>query len=98
MPNLKIPVFKTDEEAERFVDEADLSKYDLSGFRPLVEVLPELAQELAQERIKRSRGRPKLANAKQVVALRLSPITIARFKAGGDDWRARMVAILEEAK
>ena len=27
----KIPTFKTDEEAERFVAEADLSDYDLSG-------------------------------------------------------------------
>jgi len=26
----KIPTFKTDEEAERFVDTADLSKYDLT--------------------------------------------------------------------
>jgi predicted DNA binding CopG/RHH family protein len=26
-----IPTFKTDEEAERFVDTADLSEYDLSG-------------------------------------------------------------------
>jgi predicted DNA binding CopG/RHH family protein len=26
-----IPTFKTDEEAERFVDAADLSEYDLSG-------------------------------------------------------------------
>ena len=30
----KIPTFKTDEEAERFVDTADLSKYDLSGLKP----------------------------------------------------------------
>ena len=29
------PVFQTDEEAERFVDEADLSEYDFSGFRPM---------------------------------------------------------------
>jgi predicted DNA binding CopG/RHH family protein len=29
-----IPVFKTDEEAEAFIDTADLSEYDLSGFRP----------------------------------------------------------------
>jgi len=27
----KIPTFKSDREAERFVDEADLSQYDLSG-------------------------------------------------------------------
>ena len=31
----KLPPLTTDEEAERFVDEADLSDYDLSGFRPM---------------------------------------------------------------
>ena len=31
----KIPTFKTDEDAERFVDTADLSKYDLSGLKPV---------------------------------------------------------------
>ncbi len=29
----KIPTFKTDEEAEKFVATADLTEYDLSGFR-----------------------------------------------------------------
>lgn len=29
----KIPVFKTDEDAERFIDTADLSQYDLTGFQ-----------------------------------------------------------------
>jgi predicted DNA binding CopG/RHH family protein len=33
--NLKpLPRFGSDEEAERFVEEADLSAYDLSGFKP----------------------------------------------------------------
>lgn len=31
----KMPVLMTDEEAERFVDTADLSEYDLSGFKPM---------------------------------------------------------------
>ena len=31
----KLPKFKTDEEAEAFVDEADLSQYDLSGMKPV---------------------------------------------------------------
>lgn len=31
----KIPAFRTDEEAERFVDAADLSNYDLSGLEPM---------------------------------------------------------------
>ena len=31
----KIPDFKTDEEAEAFVAKADLTQYDLSGFKPV---------------------------------------------------------------
>lgn len=31
----KIPDFKSDAEAEAFVDEADLSEYDLSQFKPV---------------------------------------------------------------
>ena len=31
----KIPVLRSDEEAERFVDSADLSEYDLSEFKPM---------------------------------------------------------------
>ena len=35
-PKLKqFPAFNTDEDAERFVDTADLSEYDFSGFVPL---------------------------------------------------------------
>lgn len=30
----KIPAFKTDAAAERFVDRADLTRYDLSGLQP----------------------------------------------------------------
>ncbi|AMJ61740.1 CopG family antitoxin [Bosea sp. PAMC 26642] len=29
------PVFATDQEAEDFVDHADLTEYDLSGFKPV---------------------------------------------------------------
>lgn len=30
-----IPIFKTDKEAEDFVENADLSEYDLSDFKPM---------------------------------------------------------------
>ena len=30
-----IPAFRTDAEAERFVDTADLTEYDLTGFQPM---------------------------------------------------------------
>jgi len=35
MKKKKIPTFKTDKEAEDFVDHADLTDYDLSGFVPV---------------------------------------------------------------
>jgi predicted DNA binding CopG/RHH family protein len=39
------PRFETDEEAERFVETADLSEYDFSGFRPArFEFEPKAAQ------------------------------------------------------
>ena len=31
----RLPVLMTDEDAERFIETADLSEYDLSGFRPM---------------------------------------------------------------
>ena len=34
-PLKTIPAFNTDEEAERFVDEANLAHYDLSAFKPM---------------------------------------------------------------
>ncbi|WP_102830739.1 CopG family antitoxin [Bartonella bovis] len=40
----QMPVFKTDEEAENFVDTADLTEYDLTGFKPVhFEFLPKEA-------------------------------------------------------
>ncbi|MGC1679315.1 MAG: BrnA antitoxin family protein [Candidatus Binataceae bacterium] len=31
----KLPSFKSDKEAEEFVEQADLTQYDLSGMRPM---------------------------------------------------------------
>jgi len=64
----KIPRFETDEEAERFVETADLTEYDLSQFKPVrfefekkaarVNMrLPELLLEAIKERAK-ARGIP----------------------------------------
>ena len=33
--NKPLPHFETDEDAQKFTDEADLSEYDLSGFKPM---------------------------------------------------------------
>jgi uncharacterized protein (DUF4415 family) len=43
------------------------------------------------------RGRPKLANPRQLLSLRLPPNVIASWKATGPGWQTRMVEILESA-
>jgi uncharacterized protein (DUF4415 family) len=74
-------------------DNPELTDAEIASLKPFTEVFPTLA-----ESIKRARGRPKLAAPKEAVTLRLSPETIARFKAeGGDDWRSKMSETLEKA-
>ncbi len=74
------------------VDSPELTEEQIRQGRPFREALPEL-----HEAIQRSRGRPPVDNPKEAVTLRLDPDTIARFKAKGADWRARMAAALDEA-
>lgn len=74
-------------------DNPELTDEQSAQMRPFAEAYPEL---LAQ--IERSRGRPRVANPKEAVTLRLSPETIARFKASGSNWRARMTDVLENVK
>jgi len=91
----------TDEEEARIQagiaadpDNPEMTAEQMAELRPFAEACPELMAS-----IKRSRGRPKLGVApKKAVTLRLSPETIARYKAvGGNDWRARMIETLEKA-
>ncbi len=42
------------------------------------------------------RGRPKLANPRQLLSLRLPPEIIARWKATGPGWQTRMAEALEK--
>ena len=42
------------------------------------------------------RGRPKLANAKQLVSVRYSPEVLDFFRATGDGWQSRMDGVLRQ--
>ena len=46
--------------------------------------------------IRALRGRPKSANAKQLVSVRYSPEVLAYFKATGEGWQSRMDGVLRE--
>jgi uncharacterized protein (DUF4415 family) len=52
---------------------------------------PELLKQLGLPAI----GRPKLANPKQAVNLRLDPEIVTHFKAGGRGWQTRINAALK---
>lgn len=43
------------------------------------------------------RGRPKLANPRQLLSLRLPPDVIASWKASGPGWQTRMAQVLEKS-
>lgn len=73
-------------------DAPEATDAQIAQAKPFADALPGLAQS-----IKRSRGRPRTGHAREVVTLRLSSQTIERYKAAGDDWRARMSDALEKA-
>lgn len=76
------------------VDSPELTEEELARMLPAREVLP--AEFF--EAIERMRGRPKAEHPKEAVTLRLDPRVVAKFKAAGPDWRARMRAVLEAAE
>ena len=43
------------------------------------------------------RGRPKSPDSKVAISLRLSPDTLARWKATGPGWQTRMAKVLRES-
>ena len=58
--------------------------------RPASEVLPQLFSAQTAEKLLRPRGRPRLANPKQAVKLRIDPDVIEAFKSEGEGWQTRM--------
>lgn len=73
-------------------DNPPITKEQMKQAKPFKEALPDL-----YESIQRSRGRPRLEKPKEAVTLRLDPDLVAKFKAGGKDWRTRMAEALEKA-
>lgn len=64
----KMPVLLTDEEAEEFVAHADLTEYDLSGFRPMTFEFPDEEERLLLSLPKRQIEALKLLAKKQDVS------------------------------
>jgi uncharacterized protein (DUF4415 family) len=68
---------------------------DFSRARPARDVLPGLfGAKIAAEMVK-PRGRPKSANSKVAISLRVAPDVLERWKASGAGWQTRMAESLK---
>ena len=65
--------------------------------RPAREVLPKLFSKSSSDKMLRPRGRPKSADARISISLRLPPQTLERWKATGPGWQTRMTKVLTRA-
>ena len=86
------------------VDLSDLPKIDAHEITPEeYEEIPELSGEdfargdVYVGSVLVSRGRPRSANAKQLISLRLDPDVIAHFRKGGAGWQTRINTALRLA-
>jgi len=65
--------------------------------RPAKEVLPKIFGARAAATMLKPRGRPRSPESKVAISLRLSPDTLARWKATGPGWQTRMANVLRES-
>ncbi len=83
--------------ATRRTSGSDLERVDAHVIAPgEYEELPELTDEMFARTVYRKAGRPRLANPRQMISLRLPPEVIARWKATGPGWQTRMAKRLEK--
>ena len=69
----------------------------LAVARPAREVLPKIFGARTAAVMLKPRGRPESSDSKVAISLRLSPDTLARWKATGPGWQTRMARVLRES-
>ena len=74
-------------------DNPEMTPEQAATMRPFAEVYPELAA-----RMRNAMGRPKSAQTKKAVSIRLDPEVLAKFRATGPGWQTRINEVLKAAK
>lgn len=75
------------------VESPELTDKELANARPFTEAFPDLAEKMR----KNIGGRPRSANPKVAVSIRLDPDVLAKFKAAGPGWQTRINEALRKA-
>ena len=77
---------------------SDLKRVDAHVIKPEEYVeLPEMTDEMFARTVFKKAGRPKSANPREMISMRLPPEVIARWRATGPGWQTRMAKRLEKA-
>jgi uncharacterized protein (DUF4415 family) len=70
---------------------SDLARVDGHLVKPSeYKELPELTDDMLARAVVKKGGRPRSANTRQLISLRLPPEVIARWRATGPGWQSRM--------
>ena len=77
---------------------SDLARVDAHVIKPAeYKELPELTDEMLARGVFKRGGRPRSANPRQLISLRLPAEVIARWRATGPGWQTRMAERLAKA-
>ena len=77
---------------------SDLARVDAHVIKPVeYKELPELTDEMLARGVFKRGGRPRSANPRQLISLRLPAEVIARWRATGPGWQTRMAERLAKA-
>ena len=82
---------------KHFRDNPEWTRKIIAESRPAKEVLPKIFGARGAAAMLKPRGRPKSPDSKIAISLRLSPDTLARWKATGPGWQTRMANVLRES-
>jgi uncharacterized protein (DUF4415 family) len=70
---------------------SDLQRVDAHVVKPSeYKDLPQLTEEMLARAVVKKGGRPRSANPRQLISLRLPPEVVARWRATGPGWQTRM--------
>ncbi len=76
---------------------SDLARVDAHVIGPdEYEELPELTDDMLTRAVFKKGGRPRSANPRQLISLRLPPEVLARWRATGPGWQTRMAERLSK--